>query len=1070
MLKSLLGFVSAAAFIALPFTSSLPAGAQSPAPLTRSALMSQMKWRSVGPYIGGRVVTVAGVPGKANLFYAGTVGGGVWKSTNYGISWTNITDGKLKCPSNSIGAIAVAPSNPKVIYIGTGEDDIRNDMIPGDGVFKSTDGGKSWHRAGLRDTHSMSIILVDPKNPDIVYAASMGHVFVPDPHRGVFKSTDGGKTWKKILFVDDKTGAIDLVMDPNHPDVLYATMWQAQRMPWGLISGGPGSGIYKTTDGGAHWTNISRNPGLPTGVLGRMGVTIAASNPKIVYAIIQAKHGGVFRSDDAGATWKRVNKEWKLRQRGFYYMTIYADPKDPNTIYAPNVQALWVSHNGGKTWTKLHPHHGDNHVVWIDPDNTKILLEGNDGGATVSQDGGKSWSTEHNQPTGQFYHVSLDNQFPFHIYGAQQDEESFEGPSASNGGGIPLSAWHSVAEGEATFVVPQPNDPDITYGSDYFSIFVKYNLKTHAYQSVSPWPLYRSGGSSAQQRYRFGWTHPILFSPANPKELLIGAQYVFKSDDYGWTWTRISPDLTRNEADKEIPSGGPIDLDQSGAEIYPTVFSLAASPLDENLIWAGSDDGLVHVTTDGGKTWQLVTPPGLPDSEISSIEPSHFDKDTAYLTAWRYMWDDFTPYVYETTDLGKHWTKITTGLPANQFAFVIRQDPNDSKLLFLGTYSTVYVSFDGGNHWQPLTLNLPTAEVRDIAINTRQGDVVAATHGRSFWILDNLKLLEQLTKKPEVTADGSYVFAPETAWLTNDYGGPSGGRPGVGTNPPYGATVFFHIPANYTGKTPVLLEFLDAQGKVVRKYALHLATAEQKAQKSGKLTPKQKAQITGDHSGEIAAVQMAKDEALLTAIEPGMNTFQWSLRYPHAVEVTGYHIPEPEGRLINMVDGPRAVPGTYTVVLDYGGHKTEQSFGVRLDPRLPATQQDLQAQLELGLKIQGTLNTLDQRLNEANAARTKLEKAVAVHHVSEAQAASSLKALDEAIDSVEQTRIASNEGDLLHPVKLRGFIAYLAEDVSWAYGRPTPAQYAVYDRLDGEAKAADQKLAAAVAGASHMVK
>jgi photosystem II stability/assembly factor-like uncharacterized protein len=1069
MLKSTLRYSLIVAVTAATFASAKPAGAQPNSPLSRSALISKMKWRSVGPYVGGRVVAVAGVPGKANLFYAGTVGGGVWKSTNNGISWQNITDGKLKCPSASIGAIAVAPSNPKIIYIGTGEDDIRNDMIPGDGMFKSTDGGKTWHRAGLRDTHSMSVIVVDPKNPDIVYAASMGHVFVPGPHRGVFKSTDGGKTWKKILFVDNKTGAIDLVMDPNHPNVLYATMWQAQRMPWGLISGGPGSGIYKTTDGGAHWTNISRNHGLPTGILGRMGVSVAASNPKIVYAIIQAKHGGVFRSDDAGATWTRVNKEWKLRQRAFYYMTIYTDPKDPNTVYAPNVDAFWVSRDGGKTWKKLHTPHGDNHVAWIDPDNTKILLEGNDGGATVSLDGGKSWSSEHNQPTGQFYHVNLDNQFPFHIYGAQQDEASFEGPSASNGGGIPLSAWHRVAEGEATFVVPQPNDPNITYGSDYFSIFVKYNLKTHEYQSVSPWPVYHGGGSSAQQRYRFGWTHPILFSPANPKELLIGAQDVFKSDDYGWTWTRISPDLTRNEAAKEIPSGGPINLDQSGAEVYPTVFSLAASPLDENLIWAGSDDGLVHVTTDGGKTWQLVTPPGLPDSEISSIEPSHFDKDTAYLTAWRYMWDDFRPFVYKTTDLGKHWTEITRGLPDNQFAFVIRQDPENAKLLFLGTYSTVYVSFNGGNQWQPLKLNLPTAEVRDIAINTRQGDVVAATHGRSIWILDDLKLLEQMTKKPEVAADGSYVFAPETAWLTNDYGGPQrGGRPGMGTNPPYGATVFFHIPANYTGKTPVSLEFKNAQGQVVRKFMLHLATPEQKAQMAGKLTKQQKAKLTHDESGEIAAVQMKKDEALLTAIEPGMNTFQWNLTWPHAVEVTGYHIPEPEDILSNMLNGPRAVPGAYTVVLDYGGHVTQQAFTIALDPRLKATQQDLEAELNLGLRIQKTLQELDEQLNAAIAARTRLQQAVTTHRLSEARAADSLKTLNTVINSVLQTKISSSEGDLVNPVKLRGFIAYLAEDVNWAYGRPTPAQYAAYQRLNGEAKAADQKLASAIADATQL--
>ncbi len=513
----------------------LAAGA-SAGPVSLETLLSKLQWRSVGPYVGGRVVAITGVPGNSNLYYAGTVGGGIWKSTDEGLEWKNISDGKLPGPSPSIGAIAVAPSNPKIIYAGTGESDIRSDMIPGDGLFKSTDAGDTWHFAGLRDTHTISAIVVDPHNPEVVYASSMGHVFVPDPERGVFKSVDGGKTWHKILFVDDKTGAIDLVMQPNHPNILYAAMWQAARMPWALSSGGPGSGLYKSTDAGAHWTNITRNSGLPEGVIGRIGVGVTASNPDVIYSIFQAKEGGVFRSNDAGKTWTRVNAEWKLRQRAFYYMSIFVDPKDPNTVYVPEVDALWVSRDGGKTFSKLRTPHGDNHIVWINPDNPKILLEGNDGGATVSTDGGKSWSTEHNQPTGQFYHVNLDDQFPFHIYGAQQDEGSFEGPSASNGRSIPLSDWHRVAYGESTFTVPQPGDPNITYGSGYYSIFLRYDLATGQYESVSPWPNYQEGVSSAELKYRFGWTHPILFSPTNPKELFIGSQYVMKSDDFGRTW------------------------------------------------------------------------------------------------------------------------------------------------------------------------------------------------------------------------------------------------------------------------------------------------------------------------------------------------------------------------------------------------------------------------------------------------------------------------------------------------------------------------------------------------------
>jgi photosystem II stability/assembly factor-like uncharacterized protein len=1055
------GFVTAGIFPALSISGILafsivaaaPVAAQSSGELTARDLMSKLSWRSIGPYIGGRVVAVTGVPGNANLFYAGTVGGGIWKSTDDGMEWENISDGKLAGPSASIGAIAAAPSDPSVLYAGTGEDDIRNDMIPGDGVFRSSDAGKTWEYAGLRETHSISRIMVSPKDPNVVYASSMGHVFAPDPNRGVFKSTDGGKSWNKILFVDDKTGAIDLILDSSHPDVLYATMWQAQRSAWGLTSGGPGSGLYKTTDGGEHWTNLTRNPGLPQGVLGRIGITLVASHPDTLYAIVQAADGGVFRSDDGGGTWKRVNDEMKLRQRGFYFMTVFADPKDPNTVYAPQVDALWVSRDGGKSFTKLHTPQFDNHTLWINPDNTRLLLEGNDGGATVSTDGGKTWSTENNQPTGPFYHVNLDDQFPFHIYGAEQDESSYDGPSATASGDIPLGDWKAVTTNESSFVVPQPGDPDITYSSGYFTAFVKENLRTEQMQSVSPWPLFQDGASSAEQKDRFGWTHPILFSPANPKQLFTSAQYVFRSDDDGLSWTRISPDLTRNEPGTEAASGGPIDLDQSGAEIYPEVYSLAVSPLDGNLLWAGSDDGLVHVTTDGGQTWQLVTPPGLPDCVISSIEPSHTSRETAYLTAWRYMWDDFRPYVFETTDLGKHWSAISDGLPDNEFAFTIRQDPHDANLLFLGTFGTVYVSFDSGAHWQPLTLNLPPAEVRDIAISTREGKVVAATHGRSFWVLDNLALLEQLTDKPEVAKDAGYVFAPEKAWLTHAYGEatPEFRDPESGDNPPFGATVFFHIAAGYDGTTPATLTFEDAQGKVVRSFTLHLKTEKEKQEEAA-----EKGENPPDHTLDSAIEQRQEAEERLTAIEPGMNSFQWDLRYPPAVEVNGYHAPWAAGGLAYSTDGPFILPGRYAVVLDVGGQQTRQTFDVALDPRLHATQEDLAAELALTRQIQDDMNALNRDLNQALAARDKLEQLVS--STLAPQPASTRDALKAAIDALVQMNIRSSEGDMLHEARLHEWLGYLASDVEIAWAHPNAAHYAVFQELDNQAKAAEQKL------------
>jgi photosystem II stability/assembly factor-like uncharacterized protein len=1070
MMKHLPRFINSRNSLLLIIAGALMTLAAAPAsgPVTPKTLMSKLQWRSVGPYIGGRVVAVTGVRGDANLFYMGAVDGGIWKSTNYGLKWEIISDGKLPGSSTSIGAIAVAPSDSKILYVGTGESDIRGDVITGDGVFKSIDSGKTWHEAGLADTHTISGLAVDPKDPNVVYASSMGHVFKPNPERGVFKTTDGGKSWQKILFVDDQTGAIDLVMDPKNPEVLYAAMWQAYRAPWGLQSGGPGSGLYKTTDAGAHWTNLTHNPGLPDGTLGRIGVTVAASNPNVVYAIMQAKEGGVFRSNDAAKTWTRVNDEWKLRQRAFYYMAIYADPKDPETVYAPEVDALWVSHDGGKSFKKLRTPHGDNHIVWINPDNTKILLEGNDGGATVSTDGGKTWSTEHNQPTGQFYHVNLDDQFPFHIYGAQQDEGSFEGPSATSSGSIPLSAWHRAASGESTFTVPQPGNPNITYGSGYYSIFLKYDSSTEQYQEVSPWPLYGEGASAGEQEYRFAWTHPILFSPVNPKEMLVGSQYVMKSDDYGRTWQKISPDLTRNVASTEAPSGGPVDLDQSGAEIYPTVFALAVSPLDGQLIWAGSDDGLLHVTTDGGKNWQPLTIPGLPEwSRFSSIEPSHVDKGTAYVTARRYMWDDFKPYVYMTTDYGQHWKAITSGVPQDEFAFTIRQDPGDQNLLFLGTKSTVYVSLNGGEEWQPLSLNLPAVQVRDIQINSRQGDVVIATHGRAFWVLDDLTMLEQLTKSPAVTSDGAYLFAPQQAWLTNSYGrSPSAERRSVasGTNPPFGATVLFHIPSNYDGKTPVTLAFSDGQGRLIRSFKLHL--------KEKKKPEEEKMEKEKQEANEFnkTAIEMREEaEKKATGIEPGMNTFQWNLRYPDATEVKGFHAPEAAGGLDNSVEGPQIIPGNYTVVLDYGGQKSQQSFALALDPRISTSTQELATRLQLAMQIHSTLDNLNKTINQAIAAREELQAAIKKHTLTEAQAGATITALDGEINELVQMAIRSSEGDLLHQPKLRSHLAYLAADVELAYTEPTPPMYGVFKELSRQAEAGEQKIRATVAEARKLL-
>lgn len=1027
----------------------LPAGVHAAAGNSQS-LLSKLQWRNVGPFIGGRVVAVAGVPNEENLFYMGGVDGGIWKSTDYGIRWENISDGTLPGGANSIGAIAVAPSDSRVIYAGSGESDIRGTMITGEGMFKSTDAGKTWRYAGLRDTHTISAIAIDPHNPNIVYASSLGHVFKDNAERGVFKTVDGGKTWRKVLYVNAAAGAVDLVMDPKNPSVLYAAMWQAYRTPWKLSSGGPSSGLYKTSDGGAHWTNISHKSGFASGLLGKIGVAVAASNPRVVYAIVQAKDGGVFRSDDAGASWRRVNSEWKLRQRAFYYMALFVDPSNPQTVYAPNVDALWVSHDGARTFTALRPPHGDNHIVWVNPHNPRVLLEGNDGGATVSTDGGKTWSNEHNQPTGQFYHIGIDDQFPYHIYGAQQDEGSIEGPSASINGRITGDEWRRVAYGESTFVAPQPGDPNITYGSGYFSIFLRYDMRTGQYSSVSPWPNYQEGAPSGDLRYRFSWTHPIFFSPSNPKELLVASQYVHKSNDYGQTWQRISPDLTRNDPRTEGPTGGPIDLDQTSAEVFPDISALAVSPLDDNVIWAGSADGLVHVTTDGGTHWRPITPNALPQwAQISSIEPSHVAAGTAYLTASRYMWDDFHPYVYETTDYGAHWTALTNGLPSDQYVFAIRQDPRAANLLFAGTKSTVYTSLDDGAHWQPLSLNLPGVQVRDIAIDTQQGQVAIATHGRAFWVLDNLVLLEQIAKQPAAGASGIQVFSPQGAWLTHAYGASDYPIPDAGTNPPFGASVFFNVPADYNGKTPVTLSFTDGQGRQIRSFTLHLR------QKHAKLTRAMRDRMTPSQLKRYA-------EEELTAIGPGMNRFQWDLRYPDATEVTGFYVPIAAGGEDDDVTGPQVVPGTYNTVLTYGGQRSQQSFSVALDPSLHVAPDALGARLALLLRIHETLDSLDKTINQAISMRDELQSAVANHGLSKVQARSTLSTLDGEIGDLVQLKIYSSEGSVMEETKLRDHLAYLASDIDMAYDKPTAAQYAVFEELRSEASAGEQKLRVAM--------
>jgi photosystem II stability/assembly factor-like uncharacterized protein len=990
-------------------------------------LTSALRWRSVGPFTGGRVTAVAGVASQPNLFYQGTAGGGVWETTDYGYTWRNISDRDFK--TGSIGAIAVAPSNPKIIYVGTGDSAPRNTELTGEGMYKSTNGGRSWSYIGLGATHVISWILVDPNNPDVVYAAAFGHMWAANPDRGVYKTTDGGQTWKKILFVNDDTGAITMAMDPSNPQVVYATMWQFYRRHWTFSSGGPGSGIYKTTDGGATWTNITHRPGLPTGIFGKVGIAVAPSEPNVVYALIQAEYkgqaGGLFRSDDGGQNWRLVNNSMDITQRAFYYGYVYVDPKDANTIYLPNV-GVYVSHDAGKKLLPLRPPHGDNHVLWINPNNPQIFIEGNDGGATVTLNGGRTFSSENNQPTGQFYHANLDNQFPFHIYGAQQDRGSNDGSSAA-----PSAVWKTVTGGEMSWDVPTPGRPWITYGSGYYSIEDREDRRTGLTTNVSPWPTYKFGLAGSLIPYRYGWNHhAIVFAPGDPNELLMGANVLWETTDEGQHWRKISPDLTRNDKSKQARPGGPISADVTGEEMFDTISSIAVSPQTDNEIWTGSDDGLVYLTRDAGAHWTEVRPPALPTwSTITCIELSPTDAGTAYVSASRYDWDDFHPYIYKTTDYGKTWTAMTAGLPQGQYVESVRLDPSDPSLMFAATSDSVYFSLDSGANWQPLKLNLPAVRVNDIEIQPAQHAVVLATFGRGFWVLDNLQFLEQLNSA-QVASDAAYVFKPQQAWLTSGGRGGFGGGAGGQRLAP-GVAVFYHLPSGYAAGTPVKLTFSDSDGKVIDSVSL----------------PEKPARNPFGFGG-----RGGRGPAKLHA---GMNSFQWNLRYPNAVDVKGIFN---SGFSAGVPVGPEVVPGTYYVALTVGGQTTEKEpFAVKLDPRWHSTQADLEQQFDLLMRLHEAVNQLDVTLNRAIDARAALRKA------GNAEAANRL---GEAIDAYVDLKIQSGEGALVYPGRLRSWLTSIANQVGQAPVAPTPSMVEVANEYLAQARAAVSRLDSAISAAN----
>ena len=912
-------------------------------PQRTSSRFKALQWRLVGPFRGGRVDAVAGDPSDRLVFYFGAVNGGVWKTTNGGQTWRNVTDGKSDI--SSVGAIAVAASDPNVIYVGTGESQMREDLTYGTGIYRSTDAGNSWQSLGLRDTHQIGDLVIDPRDPDRVFVAAMGHAFGPNAERGVFRTTDGGKTWKKVLFLNDSTGAMDLTMDPTNPRIVYASMWKFQRMPWGMNTGAGRSGLWKTTDGGDTWKELTFNPGIPKKPLGKIGISVSPANPQRVYASIEApdSSGGIFRSDDAGATWELTSGDQRWSVRAWYYSAVTADPKDENTVYVMNL-SVWRSLDGGKTFTRIRVPHGDTHIMWVDPNDSRRMINGNDGGATISYDYGATWSTIYNQPTAQFYHVTTDNQFPYRIYGAQQDNSTVSIASRSDDGSIGERDYYSVAGCENATIAVDPRDPNVTYGGCYTGILSRYDRARRQERDISVWMVNYDGWAAADIPYRFQWTFPVLLSPHDPSTLYATSQFVHRSTDEGATWTKISPDLTVHDPATLGRSGGPIHGDMTGTEWYATIYAFNESPITKGVLWAGSDDGLIHISRDGGGKWENITPRNYGRfTRTAVIEPSHFDAGTAYFAANRYQQDDFKPYLWKTTDYGKTWTQINRGIPTGAYTRSIREDPKRRGLLFAGTEIGVYVSFNDGASWEPLQLNLPRSSVRDL--NIHDNDLIAATHGRSFWVIDDISMLRQLADS--VTSRSAFLFQPSTAirWVSG------GGRSlTAGQNPAGGATFDYFL-----GQIPsraLTLEVRDSTNAVIRTFSSEPADTS-----AIKTSIDSLARATRESMRDSIAYEPADS---IVPARRGTNRFVWNLRTASAKKMKNTLIDE------GTLDGPMVPPGNYSVRLVAGRDTMTRQFAVIADPRIKSTPQELAQQFQLALRTR-------DRINDVVDAATRIE-------------------------------------------------------------------------------------------------
>ena len=965
-------------------------------------LYDALDYRLLGPFRGGRSAAVTGVPGKPNLFYFGATGGGVWETKNGGRTWKNLSDGFF---GGSVGAIEVSTDDPNVIYVGGGETTVRGNVSSGYGVWKTENAGKSWKQMGLENSRHIPRIRVHPKNHNIVYAAVLGNIYKPTQERGVYKSTDGGNSWRKTLFANENAGAVDLIMDPNNPRILYASTWNIQRTPYSLSSGGDGSALWKSTDSGESWKEISKNKGFPSDTLGIIGVTVSPVNSDRVWAIVENKEkGGVYRSDDGGETWTNINSERKLRQRAWYYTRIYADPQDEDIVYVLNVR-YHKSTDGGKTYETFNAPHGDHHDLWIAPEDPNRMVIGDDGGAQTTYDGGETWSTYHNQPTAQFYRVTTDNSFPYKIYAAQQDNSTIRITHRNEGGSINEDDWEETAGGESAHIAIDPLNNDIVYGGSYDGFLTRYNHKKQTVRSISVWPDNPMGHGAEDMKYRFQWNFPIFFSPHNPKKLYTASNHLHATTNEGESWELLSPDLTRNDPTKLKSSGGPITQDNTSVEYYCTIFAAAESPVQEGVIWTGSDDGLIHITKDGGANWEDVTPKGMPEwMMINSIEPSVFDAGTCYVAGTKYKTGDFAPYLYKTNDFGKTWKKITDGIPSEHFTRVLREDPKQKGILYAGTETGMYISFDDGNNWKAFQLNLPIVPITDLAV--KDNNLIVATQGRSLWILDDLSLLHQLS---EAKNKDNFIYKPKDAYRM---GGRSNSKSlTTGTNHPSGVLTYFNV-ANSDAKE-ITLSYLTKQGDTIKSF-----TTKGTKEKNNKLE-----------------------------VENGSNVHSWNMRGDGAERLKGMIL------WWGSTAAPMAVPGEYEVVLTVDDESYTKPFTIIPDGNSETDLAGMQRQFDFITDVNSTVDKAHKSIKKIRKINSQLEAFQKQYKEDEGikDLVEKAKKLQESFSEIEkalyQTKNKSGQDPLNFPIRLTNKLAHLNSLVGMDDFPPTQQDVAVKDEL-----------------------